>query len=291
MRFKLSFIVLVFVLWSCSAGTLNSPIPARIVIDGLGRSVNLPARIDRAISLAPSVTEMIFASGAGDRLVGVTTYCNFPEEALNVPKVGDTQTPNIETIIALKPQVVFVSTDSQLQSFADTLAQQDVAVYVLSVKNFDDVSANIRQLGSIFGTEERADAMADDLQKRVRNVEAHITEPAVRTFIQISREPLFTVGNDSFVTGVVERAGGISVTKYVQSAYPKLNKETALALKPDVIILTDSEDNRTPNDALRNSPAVKNGRVYGINADIISRPGPRLVDAVEQIARFLHGSR
>jgi iron complex transport system substrate-binding protein len=96
------------------------------------------------------------------------------------------------------------------------------------------------------------------------------------------------VGKQSFLNAMVDAAGGRSVTSDVETAYPKLSKETASALRPDVIILSESPDNQEPNEVFRNSPAVKNGRVYKINADLLSRPGPRLVDALEQIARFLH---
>ena len=107
-------------------------------------------------------------------------------------------------------------------------------------------------------------------------------------FAQISKEPLFSIGKESFLNQVIESAGGQSVTKNVPSAFPKLSKETALALQPDAIILSDSSDNQEPNEVFANSPAVKNGRVFRINADILSRPGPRLIDALEQIAKDLH---
>jgi ABC-type Fe3+-hydroxamate transport system substrate-binding protein len=110
----------------------------------------------------------------------------------------------------------------------------------------------------------------------------------VRVFLQISNEPLFTIGTGSFLTDLVRLAGGESVTANVETAYPQLSKETAAALDPDAIILSDSEDNREPNIAFKNSSAVKSGRVFKINADIISRPGPRLVDALEQIAGYLN---
>jgi len=110
----------------------------------------------------------------------------------------------------------------------------------------------------------------------------------VPVFLQISKEPLFTIGKDSYLNQVVRSAAGRSVTENVASAFPKLSKETALALQPEAIILSDSPDNQEPNEVFKNSPAVRNGRVYKINADIISRPGPRLIDAMEQIARDLH---
>jgi ABC-type Fe3+-hydroxamate transport system substrate-binding protein len=263
--------------------------PARTVTDDLGREVKLPEKVSRAISLAPSVTEMVFAAGAGDRLVGVTTYCNFPEAAKAIEKIGDTQTPNIERIIALRPDVVFVSTASQLEAFMQTLEQQNIAVYVTDPKSIDGVAENLRTLGGLFGTESTANGLASGLQQRATAVDENLKGRArPKVFVQISNEPLFTIGKDAFLTELVERAGGESVTREVPTGFPKLSKETASAMSPHVIILSDSEDNREPNEVFRNSPAVKNGRVYRINADIISRPGPRLVDALEQIAGFLH---
>lgn len=268
----------------------------REVTDDLGRNVRVPERIERAISLAPSLTEMIFAIGAGDRLVGVTTYCDFPPEAQAIQKVSDTQTPNIENIVALNPEVVLVTTASQLEAFMKTLEEQGIAVYVTNPTNLDGVFRNLVQLGDLFEQTERAEDLALSLSRRVSYVThqtsyqrppAAVQRERPRVFFQISNEPLFTIGKDSFLTEIVESAGGVLVTKNVATAYPKLSKETALALNPGVIILSDSEDNREPNDVFRNSPAVKNGRVIRVNPDLISRPGPRLIDALEQIAREL----
>jgi iron complex transport system substrate-binding protein len=240
------------------------------------------------VSLAPSLVESIFAVGAGDKLVGVTTYCNYPQAAETIEKIGDTQTPNIERIVALKPDVVFVSTASQLEAFMATLEQQNIAVYVMDAKSIAEVIEDLRTLGKLLGVGNSAESLAISLEERVRKIESNEgPEASQRVFIQISNEPLFTIGKDSFLTELVQKAGGSSVTADVPSAYPKLSKETASAMNPNVIILSDSEDNREPNVALKNSTAVKTGRVFRINADIISRPGPRLVGALEQIAEFL----
>jgi iron complex transport system substrate-binding protein len=272
--------------------TLPQHASTRSVTDDLGRNVELPQPVSRAISLAPSITELIYAAGAGDRLVGVTTYCNYPAETASIEKIGDTLNPNIEKIIALKPDVVFVSTASQLEAFMQTLEEQRIAVYVIDSKSVSEMLEDLGIIGSLFGTESSAESTASALEKRVNDLHQKLAPNAPqRVFIQISNEPLFTIGKDSFLTNLIETAGGSSVTKDVPSAYPKLSKETALALNPDVIILSDSEDNQEPNDVFKNSPAVKNGRVYKINADIISRPGPRQVDAIEQIAGFLHGEK
>jgi iron complex transport system substrate-binding protein len=262
----------------------------REVRDDLGRIVRVPHRIERAISLAPSLTETIFAIGAGGKLVGVTTYCDYPADTAKIEKIGDTQTPNIERIIALKPHIVFVSTASQLEAFSQTLNEQGIAVYVTNPKSIEEVFSNMRRLADLFDMIPEAEKTIAQLRDRadlIREVAPVKDRP--RVFVQISREPLFTIGAESFLTTLIEQAGGQSVTKDVATAYPKLSKETAAALDPDVILLSDSEDNREPSAAFKDSKAVSNGRVYRINADIISRPGPRLVDALEEITSRLRG--
>ncbi len=261
----------------------------REMIDDLGRSVKIPVKVERIISLAPNLTENIFAVGAGDRLIGDTTYCNYPPEAENISRIGDTINPNLERIIALKPQIVFVSTASQIEAFTETLQRQNIAVFVTNPQNIDGVYKSLAQIGEITGETEKANQLIESLKKRAAAVEAATgSATRLKVFVQISREPLFTIGKQAFITDLVARAGGVSATANINEAYPKFSKESALALQPDVIILSESEDNREPNDVFKNSPAVKNQKVFRINADLISRPGPRLVDALEQIAKALH---
>ncbi len=246
-------------------------------------------RVERAVSLAPNLTEIAFAVGAGNRLVGVTTYCDYPAEARQIQKIGDTVNPNIETIIALKPQVVLVSTASQIETFTRQLEAQNIAVFVTNPNSLDDIYKSIDKIGEIFGEREKARQINGDLQKRVTAIEAKIkASDKVKVFLQISKEPLVTIGKTTFFNDLIERAGGASVTKDLESSYPKLSKETAFALNPDAIILSDSEDNREPNDVFKSSPATKNGKVFRIKADIISRPAPRIVDGLEELAKDLH---
>jgi len=280
---------------SCRSGVGSakaSPGATHVVTDDLGRSITVSVEIKRVVSLAPSVTESVFAVGAGDKLVGDTTYCDFPEQAKSIAKVGDTMSPNMETIVALKPDLVLVSTASQIEAFTKTLEQNGIAVYVMNPTSLEGVMTDLGKLGEMLGTPEKAGVLVLEMRRRMNNVNANLVG-AEKTivFIQISKEPLFTIGRDAFLNNVILGAGGLSVTSGVDTAFPKLSKETASALNPEVIILSDSEDNREPNEAFKNSPAVKNGRVYKINADIISRPGPRLVDALEEIARDLHPER
>ena len=264
-------------------------VPTRQVTDDLGRSVTIPVKVSRIVSLAPNLTENIFAVGAGERLVGVTTFCNYPEQAKEIAKIGDTMTPNMETIVALKPDIVFVSTASQIEAFTKTLAENGIAVYVTNPTSLDGVMDDLKKLGDICGTSEQANQVAAELKRRIGDVWRKFElEERTRVFVQISKEPLFTIGKQSFLNGLLVKAGAQSVTSDVETAYPKLSKETASALNPEAIILSESDDNREPNEVFKNSPAVKSGRVFKVNADLLSRPGPRLVDALEQIAKDLH---
>jgi iron complex transport system substrate-binding protein len=261
----------------------------REITDDLGRRVKIPEKVERAVSLAPNLTEIVFAVGAGERLVGVTTFCNYPEETKKIQKIGDTMNPNIENIIALKPQIVLISTAAQIETFTKVLDEQGIVYFVTNPQNLDGIYKSINTIGEIFGRKEKADEVVTNLKKRVAGVESRIvSERSVKTFLQISKEPLYTIGKESFITDLIKRAGGVSATETVETAYPKLSKETALSLNPDAIILSESEDNQTPNEVFKNSPAVKNARVFKINADIISRPAPRVVDVLEQLARALH---
>jgi iron complex transport system substrate-binding protein len=275
----------------CKGGNTTKPAETktREMTDDLGRRVKIPAKIERAVSLAPNLTEIVFAVGAGNKLVGVTTFCDYPGEAKKIQKIGDTMTPNIESVIALKPQIVLVSTASQIENFTKTLDEQGIVYFVTNPNDLEGIYESIHAIGEIFDRDDAGHATIDSLKKRVADVEAKTKQAAaVKTFVQIDKESLYTIGKESFITDLIARAGGISATADLPTAYPKLSKETAFALNPDAIILSESPDNQAPNDALKNSPAARNGKVFKINADLLSRPGPRIVDALEQIARALH---
>lgn len=290
MKNRIIFTILLAAVFAaaCSApqkqAKTSEPAASRQMTDDMGRQITVPAKVTRIVSLAPNLTENVFAVGAGDRLVGVTTFCNFPEAAKSIAKIGDTMNPNMESVVALNPEVVLVSTASQIEAFSSTLAANGIAVFVTNPDSVEGLFRNLEQLGTLFGNTAKAEEEVNGLRNRLKKLEARrSTMPIDRVFVQISREPLFTIGKQSFLTAALEKIGAISVTKDVETAYPKLSKETALALKPDVLIMSDSDDNREPNAAFATSPAVKNGNIIKVNADLISRPGPRLIDALELI--------
>lgn len=278
---------------ACTPGRTANNGAAREITDDAGRRVSIPAKVDRVVSLAPNLTEVVFAVGAGDRLVGRTSYCDFPPEAKAVAEVGDTLHPSLERIIALKPQVVLVSTASQLEVFTQQLQGQNIAVYVTDPHDLEGVFRSIGQIGEIVGEKDKANVLVQKLRERTNAVESAVKQKQpVRVFYQVSGEPLYTIGHDSFITDLMRRAGGASVTADVPGAWPKYSNESALAARPEAIILPTGGSMGSANanvaDALRQSPAALQGRVYKINDDHLARPGPRSVDGLEEMARALH---
>jgi len=291
----IAVLVLVSLIPACSrrSGEPTLQTQTREVTDEAGRRVRLPEKIDRIVSLAPNLTEIVFAVGAGDRLVGRTRYCDYPAEAKRAAEVGDTLTPSVERIIALKPQVVLVSTASQLETFTKQVDAQNISVYVTNPQSLEDIFRSIQTLGDLFGEHERAAGVVSTLRKRSEAVTAATSQvkPA-RVFYQVSGEPLYTIGRDAYLTDLIRRAGGVSVTADVPGAFPRFSDEAALASRPEAIILPSGGSmgsaNSTVAAPLKNSPAVLNNRVYKINDDHLSRPGPRLADGLEEMARALH---
>lgn len=291
-------LVCLLLAWAAGACTSSKPVPenstaTREITDDAGRRVSLPARVDRVVSLAPNLTEIIFAVGGGERLVGNTTYCDYPAEAKTITKVGDTLQPSLERIIALGPQVVLISTASQLEVFTRQLQNQNIAVFVTDPHDLEGVFRSIDQIGQILGQTEQASLLVKKLRERATAVEQAVKEAKpVRVFYQLSAEPLYTAGHDSFVTDLMRRAGAASVTADVPGAWPKYSSESALAAKPEAIILPTGGSMGAGNsmvaEALRRSPAALEGRVYKINDDHLVRPGPRALDGLEEMARALH---
>lgn len=268
----------------------NTAATTREVTDEAGRLVRVPAHPQRIITLAPNLTEIVYAIGAGNRVVGNTTFCDYPPEAKQVAKVGDTLQPNIERIIALKPDIIFVSTASQLETFTKQITERGIAVFVTDPHDLEGVFRSINTLGDLLGQQEQAGKLVNDLRARVVAVENAVKDRStVSVFYQVSPQPLWTAGKKSWITDLIGRAGGKSVTAEVEGEWMRYSDEAALASHPDAIIMaTGGEEKMEVAPALQKSPAALNKRVYGINGDYLSRPGPRLVEGLEQIARALH---
>jgi iron complex transport system substrate-binding protein len=294
----LSLIIALFTLACTSRREAGTPATAsnnetREVTDESGKRVRVPAHPARIVTLAPNLTEIVYAVGAGDLLVGNTTFCDYPAEAKQVAKVGDTMQPNIERIVALRPDLILVSTASQLETFTYQLDERGIAVFVTDPHDLEGVFRSIKTIGDLLGRQEQSEKLVEALRVRAKAVEDSVRGlPVVTVFYQVSPSPLWTAGRKSWVTDLISRAGGKSVTGEVEGEWMRYSDEAALASRPDAIIMASSDsmngEEMKVAPALLKSPAALNKRVYGINGDYLSRPGPRLVEGLEQIARALH---
>jgi iron complex transport system substrate-binding protein len=255
----------------------------RPITDELGRAIRVISSPQRIISLAPSVTETLFALGLGEKIVGVTTFCNYPADAATKEKVGDTLRPNIEKIVALKPDLVIASTSSQLEAFVKNLETASIPVYVSNPRNLKETIESIQKIGDVAGALTAATELTEVLRARVALVHSRIASQAKpKVFVMLGAEPLITIGGASFLNDLIIQAGGISISADDPGDYPQYSLETVIARQPEVIFLQAGDD-KLP-ERLRETPAARNGRVFHLDDDLLLRPGPRIVDGLEQIA-------
>jgi iron complex transport system substrate-binding protein len=233
------------------------------------------------------VTEVLFALGLGDRVVGVTTYCNYPPEARLKDQIGDTMRPSLEKIIALKADLVIAVTASQLEQFVRKVDGVGIPIYISNPRNLDEVLASIEKLGELTGSGERAGSLVAALRQRADRVTQRIASanrPPVLFILGMS--PLITVGGATFIDDLITRAGGRSITSDVSGDYPQFSVESVIARRPEVIFLQSGDSELT--QLLKETPAARANRVYHLDDDLLLRPGPRVIDGLEQMAARMH---
>ncbi len=280
---------------ACTPPKNPTPASHRTVTDEIGRQVAVKSQPQRIISLAPSITEILFALKLDERVVGVTSYCDFPAAAQAKEKVGDTLKPNLERLIALRPDLVLISTASQLEKITQQLDQLGIPVFVTNPKSVAGVLTSIRKIGELTDTTPRAEGLAAEMEARITAVQHEVTAataPRVLYILQLS--PLITAGKDTFINDLITQAGGRSISGEEAADYPQFSRETALARAPEVIIVPESHGTELVNveavrQAFATTPAIKNNRVVRINPDLIDRPGPRIVEGLEALRAGIHG--
>ena len=269
------------------------------ITDDLGRDVTVETKPQRIVSLAPSNTEILFAIGAGDQVVGVTTYCNYPPEAQDREQIGgfSGKTISVEKIVALEPDLVFSVGEIQRPAI-EALEQVDITVVALDPNDFDDVYATIELMGRLTGHEKDAAQIVADMKARVAAVQERIaTIPEgerLTVFWETYDEPLMTVGTASFTHQLIELAGGLNIFADLTETYPQVNAEEVIKRNPAVIMGADSMGDKLTTELVGQRPgwgqvqAVQDGRIYLFNGDMVSRTGPRLAQVLEEMARALY---
>jgi iron complex transport system substrate-binding protein len=263
--------------------------------DEIGRHVEVPATVKRIVSLAPNLTEIVFALGEGDRLAGDTDFCDYPAEATRKPRVGGPVNPNLEHVVALSPDLVFATKAINRRETVDGLARLRVPVYVTDPHSVEDMIASIEHIGKVLHAEKTATPLADGLRERLSNLDRRIagTVPR-RVLFVVWTTPLITVGRRTFIADALRRAGARSVVD-AKAEWPRVSFEEILRLQPEFLVFASAHAAETQHDidslrtrqGWRELDALRRGNIV-IVSDAINRPAPRMVDAVEQLARAFH---
>jgi iron complex transport system substrate-binding protein len=265
----------------------------------LARSA-LAAGPARVISLAPSVTEIVYALGLGDRLVGVSAQCDFPPQASTVDRVGTFVTPNIEAIVAKRPDLVIAVPSPGNRSPVEVLQRLGLRVLVVNPSTVAEIAETILVIARALGDEAAGRAVVGGMQARMAAVEQRVAgAPAPRVLLVVGQTPLIAAGAGTVQDELIRMAGGINVAAVAGASWPRLSIEAMVVGAPDVIIDTTmgSEGAGGTEAVLRfwqrfpGLPAVRTGRVHRYAADPLLRPGPRIPDALESLARFMHPER
>jgi iron complex transport system substrate-binding protein len=272
-----------------TATTSPSPVTVR---DDAGRTVTFTTPPQRIVSAAPSATELAFAIGLGDEVVAVDKFSNYPPAAASRTSIGSYTQPDLEAILGAKPDLVLV-TDVHIANLVPWLDAQKIPTLVLAAKSIEGVLVDLALVGRVGGQQAKADELVSQLRARIAAVEAKVAgSDPVSVFYELD-PTLFTPGPGTFIDDIIRRAGGRNIAAGATTAYPQLSSEEVITANPAVIILADEVAGVTA-DAVAARPgsskvsAVATKRIVAIDADIGSRPGPRVVDALERIAAALH---
>lgn len=272
-----------------------TPTPtAQTFTDDVGRAVTLKNVPQRIVSLAPSNTEVLYALGLGARVVGVTEYCDYPAEAKQKPKVGGFSKIDLERVVGLNPDLV-LATNIHTKSVVPELAKRGLTVVVVEPKNVNDVLTKITFIGKITGASDAAAQLTAQMKTRIEAVTTKVatvkTKP--RVFYEIDKS-LYTPGPGSYIDDLLIKAGGINIAADAKSSYVQLSPEVIIAKDPEVILLGDMLFGESPESVKArpgwaNISAIKNNRVIPIaDENLVARPGPRVVEGLELIARALY---
>ncbi len=258
--------------------------------------MSVPTDVRRIVSLAPNLTETVYALGLQERLAGDTDYCDYPKEAAAKPHVGGPMNPSIESIVALRPDLVLATTSINRVETVAALERVGIAVYVSDPHSIEGLLAGIRKIADIAGAGGSGKLLVDDLQARLNSLQAalHGRTPSRVLFIVWS-SPLISVGQGTFIADALKLAGAESVVKSSKN-WPEMSMEEVVRLRPEYLVFARGHDDPDAGnlDVLRKRPVyrdlkpVREGHVVSVS-DSIDRPAPRMIDAIEALAHQLHG--
>jgi iron complex transport system substrate-binding protein len=260
---------------------------------GIGSS---PKRI---VSLAPSVTETLFAVGAGAQLIGICTFCDFPREVERIDRIGSYLAPNVEAIVAKQPDVVIGVPPNNPEAVA-ALRRAGLRVVIVQVDTIEQIEAAIQTIAHEAGHDTQGETLLAEMHQRMAAVRTRLNgTPQRRVLMVVGQNPLIAVGNGIFLNELITQAHGINIAASTNQQWPRLSLEAAVANQPEVIIDSTMGSEEKKNETqvfgvwknFPSLPAVRNGRLYGRRSYTLLRPGPRLAEGFEEIARLIHPER
>lgn len=268
---------------------------ASAVTDETGRRVQVRPAPQRIVSLAPGISETLYALGLEDKIVGVTTFCDWPAAARAKTKIGGFTNPSIEKIVSLRPDLILATADGNRKETARQLEKLGLPVYVTNPTSTSGVLKSIGHIGSITSREKEAAALVEKLRQKLHSVAVRTRgKKKPRVFFQLGMEPMITAGRGTLIHEVIERAGGVNVAGNDVANYPRYSAEGIISASPDIIVFAPMVNDKTFEAvykfwrAFGKVPAVKNGKIYPIDANLINRASPRIFDAVEILSFMFH---
>jgi len=268
---------------------------AEVYIDEAGRRVDIPSSPRRIVSLAPSITEILFALGLDREVVGVTMLSTYPAAARSKPRVGTFINISLERVVALDPDLVIGTADGNRRETVRQLEGLGIPVYVVDPGSLPEIFRMIVNIGRVTGREDAATALVGGLRERVRRVALSLQGlERPRVFLQIGLNPVITAGRGTLHNELIQQAGGVNIYGETQERYPRCGIEDIIARRPDIIIVSSMKrggDFPAVRDGWRKweaIPAVRDDRIHVIDTDLIDLPSPRIVDGLERMAEIIH---
>jgi iron complex transport system substrate-binding protein len=269
-------------------------VSVRSFVDDTGRKISLAKTPVRIVSLAPSITEMLFAIGAGGQVAGVTQFCDFPPDAAKKPKVGYAN-PNLESLVAMQPDLILAPKEFQKPDLLASLDNLHIPLFILSGETIDDIFSHMQAIGRMTDHQAEAAALVMDVRRQIAAVRQRVEgQPPVRVLYVLNSQPLITVGPGSFIDQLIGLAGGLNIAAKGGVPYPRLSMETVLAEDPEVLVFPVGQAEGIPEyeqqawQKWSGLSAIKQARTHQISADLLNRPGPRIGQALERLAILLH---
>ena len=267
-----------------------------VVTDDEGREITLPKPAQRIVSLAPHVTEVLFAAGAGSRVVGAVAYSDYPPEATIIPRVGSHAGIDLEAVVALRPDLVITWASGNRESHLNMFATLGIPVFMSESRRLEDIAHTLERFGQLAGTEAIANAAASAFRERHRQLaERFSSQPSVRLFYQIWHDPLITINGQHMISDVITLCGGENVFASLPQLAPQIGVEAVLRAAPEAIIASGSDDERPEwldrwRD-WRHLPAAQADTLYHVPPDLIQQPTPRLLDGAQILCEALEDAR